>query len=307
MAACESASFSSIPGFKSGFIVLAGKPNTGKSTLLNALVGVKLAAVSVKPQTTRVRVQGVLTRENAQFVFIDTPGIHYPSSRLHHQMMAAVTEAISGVDLVLLVVDVSKPRGEEDRLAVEAVKCCGRKSFLVLNKIDLIAKERLLPLIDAYRQEHAFAEFIPISALRRENLDRLEQSLFEHLPQGPRYFPADYLTDQPERFWAGEIIREKIFSETRQEVPYATAVVIDKFEDSNRLVRIQATIFVDREGQKAILIGTRGHQLKKIGRLAREELEVLLGRKIYLELYVKHQPKWQDHSAVAGLIDWRAG
>ncbi|MFQ5817126.1 MAG: GTPase Era [Terriglobia bacterium] len=303
----ESPSLSPLQGFKSGFVVLAGKPNTGKSTLLNALVGTKLAAVSPKPQTTRARIQGVLTRENAQFVFVDTPGIHRPTSRLHQQMMAAVTEAISGVDLILLVVDASKPRGKEDRLAVETVRRWGLKSFLALNKVDLIAKERLLPLIDAYRQEHEFAECIPISALRRDNVDRLECALLEHLPEGPRYFPEDYLTDQPERFWAAEIIREKIFSKTQQEVPYATVVLVDKFEELDRLVRIQATIVVAREGQKAILIGAQGQQLKTIGRLARKELEFLLGQKIYLELYVKHQPRWQDHPAVAGLIDWRAG
>lgn len=294
-------------GFKSGFVVLVGKPNTGKSTLLNALVGTKLAAVSPRPQTTRTRIQGVLTRPGAQIVFIDTPGIHEPKSRLNRQMMAAVWEALAVVDLVLLVADASKPREEEDRLAAEAVKQSGFPSFLVLNKIDLLAKERLLPLIDAYRQEHDFAEYVPVSALRGDNLDRLEQVICANLPEGPAYFDDDYMTDQPERFRAAEIVREKIFSQTGQEVPYATAVVVDKFEESETLVRIQATILVERQGQKGILVGSQGQQLKRIGRLAREEMEVLLGRKVYLELYVKHQPRWPEHPAVASLIDWRAG
>ncbi|MBI4462912.1 MAG: GTPase Era, partial [Acidobacteria bacterium] len=262
--------------------------------------------VSAKPQTTRTRIQGVLTRPQAQIVFVDTPGIHHPLSPLNQEMMASVAEALSGVDLVLLVAEASKPRGEEDRLAVETIKRSGLKSFLLLNKIDLIEKQRLLPLIEAYRQEHEFAESIPISALRGENLDLLERTLIQHLPEGPPYFPEDYLTDQPQRFLAAEIIREKIFSETRQEVPYATVVVVDKFEESDHLVRIHATIYVEREGQKGILIGTKGQQLKRIGQLAREELEQLLERRVYLELYVKHQPKWPEHPRVAGLIDWRA-
>lgn len=303
----EFTSPSPLPGFRSGFVVLAGKPNTGKSTLLNALVGAKLAAVSPKPQTTRTRIQGVLTRPNAQIVFVDTPGIHHPASRLNQHMMAAVREALSGVDLVLLVADASQPRGIEDRLATATIKRSGLKSFLLLNKIDRIEKELLLPLIDAYRHEHDFAAYIPISALRRENLDLLEKAIIEHLPEGPAYYPEDYLTDQPERFLAAEIIREKIFSETRLEVPYGTAVVVERFEESDRLVRIQAILFVAREGHKAILIGARGQRLKKVGQRAREELECLLGRKVYLELHVKYQANWQDHPVLAGLIDWRAG
>lgn len=302
----EPAGLSARPGFKSGFVTLLGKPNTGKSTLLNALVGTKLAAVSPKPQTTRTRILGVVTHPHAQVIFLDTPGVHRPVSALNQHMMKAVREALEGIDLILLVVDASKPRGQEDRLAVETVQRCRVKSFLVLNKIDLIQKARLLPLIDAYRQEHDFAAYIPLSALTRENLEVLEQAIISHLPEGPPYFPADYLTDQPERFLAAEIIREKVFNETRQEVPYATAVMIEKFEESDRLIRIHATIFVEREGQKGILIGAGGQQLKKIGHLAREELELLLGRKVYLELYVKQQPGWHERPGVAGLIDWRA-
>ncbi len=292
--------------FRSGFVSIVGKPNTGKSTLLNALVGTKLAAVTPKPQTTRARIQGVLTRRGAQIIFLDTPGIHRPNSRLNMQMMAAVEEALSGVDLVLLVAEASKPRGEEDQLAVEVVKRSDVKAFLLLNKVDLIAKPRLLPLIDAYQKEHNFAEFIPVSALHGDNLDLLEQKIIEYLPTGPQYFPEDYLTDQPEYFLAAEIIREKIFLETRQEVPYATAVVVDKFEESDVRLRIYATIFVEREGQKGIVIGAQGERLKRIGQRAREELEFLLGRKVYLELFVKTQAEWRAHPGLARLIDWRS-
>lgn len=294
------------PGFKAGFVSIVGKPNTGKSTLLNALVGTKLAAVTPKPQTTRTRIQGVLTRAAAQIVFLDTPGIHRPDSRLNVQMMTAVEEALTGIDLVLLVADVSKPRGEEDRLAVAVVKRSGTKAFLLLNKIDLIAKPRLLPLIDAYRKEHDFGEFIPVSALHGDNLDLLERKIIDYLPTGPQYFPADYLTDQPEHFLAAEIIREKVFLETRQEVPYATAVVVEKFEESDALLRLHVTIFVEREGQKGILIGAQGERLKRIGQRAREELEFLLERKVYLELFVKTQADWRTNPGLVCLIDWRS-
>ena len=296
---------STTQGFKSGFVALVGKPNTGKSTLLNALAGAKLAAVSSKPQTTRTRIQGVVERPTAQFVLIDTPGVHRPRTALNREMMAVVATAIEGIDLILLVVDTSKVRGEEDRLAVETVRRSHVKSLLVLNKIDLIPKQRLLPLIEEYRTEHEFAEYIPLSALRGENLDRLEQAVVRHLPEGPPYFSADYLTDQPERFLAAEIIRENIFNETHQEVPYETAVVVDGYEESDRLVRIQATIVVAREGQKGILIGAQGQQLKRIGRFAREEIELMLGRKVHLELYVKHFQMWQERADVRRWIDWR--
>ncbi len=296
---------STTPGFKSGFVALVGKPNTGKSTLLNALVGAKLAAVSAKPQTTRTRIQGVVENSTAQIVLIDTPGVHRPRTALNKEMMTAVANALEGVDLILLVVDVSKARGEEDRLAVDTVRRSQVKSLLVLNKIDLIPKQRLLPLIEEYRREHEFAEYVPISALRGENLDRLAGAIVRHLPEGPAYFSSDYLTDQPQRFLAAEIIREKIFDETGQEVPYETAVVVDRYEESDRLVHIQATIVVAREGQKGILIGAQGQQLKRIGRLAREEIELMLGRKVYLELHVKRFPKWQERADVHQWVDWR--
>lgn len=301
--------------FRSGFVTLLGSPNTGKSTLLNALVGTKVAIVSPRPQTTRTRLQGVLTRPNAQIVFIDTPGTHQPKSRMNEQMMRAVREGMEGVDLVVLVVDAQRRPSQEDEFVLELVRRSGRASFLVLNKIDAIAKPALLPLIDHYRQLHDFREFIPISALKRTNLDLLEAKIVECLPEGPAYFPADTLTDQPLRFMAAEIIREKIFYETRQEVPYATAVVVEKFEEAEPaaagdrghagLTRIQATIVVDRDNQKGILIGAKGRRLKSIGEKARKEMERLVGTKVFLELFVKARADWRDQRGVERLIDWR--
>lgn len=299
--------------FRSGFVTLLGRPNVGKSTLLNALLGAKVAAVSPRPQTTRTRLQGVLTRETAQMVFVDTPGTHEGNSGLHRHMMKAVREALEGVQLVLLMVDASRPENEEDRLSLSRARGFQGPSFLLLNKIDRIAaKSTLLPLISHYHQQHDFKEFIPLSALRGENLALLEQKIVEYLPEGPAYFPPDTLTDQPERFLAAEIIREKIFRGTRQEVPYATAVVIDEFQEpgpadagGRPLARIHATVLVERPGQKAILIGSGGARMKQIGRAAREELESLLGCKVYLELFVRTRADWRDQGGVERLVDWR--
>ena len=293
--------------FRSGFVTLLGKPNTGKSTLLNALVGAKVAIVSAKPQTTRTYLQGVLTREQAQIIFVDTPGTHRPLSRLNREMMGAVQQALEGVDLILLVVDASREPSTEDKIAVELARTAQRPSFLVLNKIDRMDKRVLLPRIEHYRRQFDFAEYIPVSALRRENLSLLEQKTIEYLPEGPRYFPPDALTDQPERFVAAERVREKLFQEMREEVPYATAVVVEKYEEGERLVRIHATIFVERVQQKGIVIGAQGLRLKRVGRAARVELEQLLGRKVYLELFVKTREGWQDREEVRRLIDWRQG
>lgn len=294
--------------FRSGFVTLLGRPNTGKSTLLNALLGTKVAIVSPRPQTTRTRLQGVLTREAAQIVFVDTPGVHRPASRLNRQMMEAVREALDAVDLVLLVADASRPSGQEDEQAVELARAFAGPCFLLLNKIDRIEKPALLPLIDHYRQQHSFQEFIPISALRGDNLKLLEERIIAALPEGPPYFPSDTLTDQPERFLAAEIVREKVFHETRQEVPYGTAVVVDKFEEAEAtppLARIHATLYVDKESHKGILIGARGERMKRIGQAARAELESLLGRRVYLELFVKTRAEWREQAGVERLIDWR--
>ncbi len=294
--------------FRSGYATLLGRPNTGKSTLLNALVGEKVAIVSPRPQTTRTRIQGVLHREDGQVVFLDTPGVHHPRTRMNQEMMRAVRDALEGIDLLLVLVDSSRPTNEEDNMTVEIARKFPGPSFLVLNKIDVIQKQALLRLIDRFRQLHDFREFIPVSALRGENLDLLERKIVEYLPEGPALFPEDTYTDQPLRFLAAEIIREKILHETREEVPYATTVVVEQFEEpqgENGLAGIRAIILVEREGQKGILIGAKGQRLKKVGQEAREELEALLGCRVFLELFVKAQPDWRQHPGVERLIDWR--
>jgi GTP-binding protein Era len=291
--------------FRSGFVAIVGPPNTGKSTLLNALVGAKIAIVSRKPQTTRNRIQGILNREKAQIVFMDTPGIHRPETLLNRQMMEEVKQALEGVDLALLVLDASRPFGDLDRQGIEMVEEFRGPTFLLLNKIDLVKKPELLPLLDRYQSAHLFAESIPISALTGENLDTLVEQIVARLPEGPAYFPTDQMTDQPERFLAAEIIREQVFERTRQELPYATAVIVEQFEELDRLIRIAATILVEREGQKRILIGAKGSMLKEIGSRARKELEILLGTKIFLELFVKVQPNWREKPAIVRELDWR--
>jgi len=291
--------------FRSGFVAIVGPPNTGKSTLLNALVGAKIAIVSRKPQTTRNRIQGILNREKAQIVFMDTPGIHRPETLLNRQMMEEVKQALEGVDLALLVLDASRPFGDLDRQGIEMVEEFRGPTFLLLNKIDLVKKPELLPLLDRYQSAHLFAESIPISALTGENLDTLVEQIVARLPEGPAYFPADQMTDQPERFLAAEIIREQVFERTRQELPYMTAVIVEQFEELDRLIRIAATILVEREGQKRILIGAKGAMLKEIGSRARKELEMLLGAKIFLELFVKVRPNWREKPAIVRELDWR--
>jgi GTP-binding protein Era len=294
--------------FRSGYVTLLGRPNTGKSTLLNVLVGEKVAIVSSRPQTTRTRIQGIRHRADAQVVFLDTPGVHKPHTRMNQEMMRAVRDALEGVDLLLALVDSSRPTNEEDEMTVEIARKFSGPSFLILSKIDAIRKVALLPLIDRFRQLHDFREFIPVSALRGENLDLLEEKIVEYLPEGPALFPEDTYTDQPTRFLAAEIIREKLLHETREEVPYAITVTIEQFEEphgENGLARIRAIILVEREGQKGIVIGAQGQRLKKVGQEAREELEVLLGCRVFLELFVKAQPDWRDHPGVERLIDWR--
>jgi len=296
--------------FRSGYVTLLGRPNTGKSTLVNALVGEKVAIVSSRPQTTRTRIQAVLHREDAQVVFLDTPGVHNPRTRMNQEMMRAVRDALEGVDLLLVLVDASRPTNEEDEMTVEIARKFSGPSLLVLNKIDVVRKEVLLPLIERFRRMHDFLEFIPVSALRGENLDLLERKIVENLPEGPALFPEDTFTDQPVRFLAAELIREKVLHETREEVPYATTVVVENFEEPQQegpagLARIRAVILVEREGQKGILIGAKGQRLKKVGQEAREELEALLGCRVFLELFVKAQPDWREHPGVERLIDWR--
>ncbi len=290
--------------FKSGFVAVLGRPNAGKSTLVNRLVGHKVAIVSPRPQTTRNRIQGIVNTDHAQVVLIDTPGLHKPESALGRQMVREIEQALEGIDVLALLVDASEEFGPGDRHALERVRRFEGMRFLLPNKIDLIEKQRLLPLIDAYRQECEFAEVIPISALTGDGAPLLLEKLIEHLPEHEPYFPSDQFTDQPERFLAAEIIREKVIAAARQEVPYAVAVLVEDFQEAPKLIRIRATIRVEREGQKGILIGRGGERLKQIGTAARLELEQLLGVKIYLELYVKVVPDWRDSPALVRQLDW---
>jgi GTP-binding protein Era len=298
--------------FRSGFVCILGRPNAGKSTLLNALVGEKLAIISPKPQTTRNRIQGILHipkrngRDGGQVVLIDTPGVHKPDSSLGRKMMVEVREALEGCDLVLVLMDVTRKFDPRDGYAMDLLKQAGARAFLVLNKVDLLRdKAKLLPVIEEYRKLYDFAEVFPVSALKRNGLDEMLKKVIAALPAGPAYFPEDQVTDQPARFMAAEIIREQILVEMEEEIPYATTVIVDTFEEGARLTRIAATIYCEREGQKGILIGKRGGMLKKIGTSARLRIERMLETKVFLELYVKVQPGWRDARGFVEELDWR--
>jgi GTP-binding protein Era len=292
--------------FRSGFVSILGRPNAGKSTLLNALLGQKVAIVADKPQTTRTSIQGVLTEPNAQVVFLDTPGIHKPDSPLNRRMMEAVRAALDERDLLLYLADARRRPGEQERHAVEMVRNAETPTVLVLTKIDLFRdKRQLLPVIEQYRALLEFADYVPVSALKNQGLDDLRRVVIERLPEGPAYFPADHVTDQPERFLAGELIREKVLQATHEEVPHSVLVTVDAWEEEGRLTRLYATIRVEREGQKGILIGARGAMLKKIGTLAREEMEALFGRRFYLDLHIRVQPGWREKPAFLDALDWR--
>lgn len=291
--------------FRSGFVAVVGKPNAGKSTLVNRLVGQKVAIVTSRPQTTRNRILGIVNRPKAQVVLIDTPGIHRATTLLGRQMMAEVNQAVEGIDLLAVMVDASVGLTREDRLAFERARQFRRPVFLLLNKIDRIAKSALLPLIEACSKELSFAEIIPVSALTGDGIDLALERLIAHLPEGEPYFPKDQVTDQPERFLAAEIVREKAMTNTKQEVPHAVAVRIEAFEESQKLVRIGAIISVEREGQKGILIGSGGERLKAIGTAARLELEEILGVKVFLELRVKVDPDWRQDARRVQQLDWR--
>jgi GTPase len=298
--------------FRSGFVSILGRPNVGKSTLLNALVGQKLAIVSPKPQTTRNRILGILevpsqkSRPAGQVILIDTPGVHKPDSSLGRAMMGEVRQALAGCDLLLLMVDVSGKFGREDQFALEMAKHSGTPVLLLLNKIDrLPQKDRLLPIIEDLRQRHDFRAILPLSARKREGFDRLLETVLENLPEGPRYFPEDQITDQPVRFMVAEIIRQQVVLATSEEVPYATSVVIEEFEEDEKLTRVAATIHCEREGQKRILVGRQGQMLKKIGTTARSEIEQLVGTRVYLDLFVKVSPAWRDSQAFLEELDWR--
>ncbi len=322
--------------FHSGFVCILGRPNAGKSTLLNALVGEKLAIISPKPQTTRNRILGIINypkakvaqpddlgskaprpkgkqkgREAGQIVLIDTPGVHRSGSSLGRKMMSEVREALEGCDLILMIVDAKKKWDATDGYVLDLVKKSGTPVFLLLNKIDLLADKRnLLPLITQFQQLQtsegvAFQEIIPISALKKKGLDGLLEYVVKALPHGPRYFPEDQITDQPVRFMAAELIREHVLMHTHEEVPHAVSVVVDQFEESARLVRIAATIYCERDGQKAILLGKGGQMLKKIGTESRLDIEKMVGTKVFLELFVKIQAGWRDSRQFVDELDWR--
>jgi GTP-binding protein Era len=290
---------------KSGFVAVVGRPNVGKSTLVNALVGTKVSIVTAVPQTTRNRILGIVNRPGAQIVLMDTPGIHRPLSRLNEQMMTFVRQALAERDLAVLIVDASERFGLGDEFALALLKEYAPRAILALNKIDRIKKPRLLPLMARYSQLHNFEEIVPISALRREGLAELLDAIVRLLPEGPQYFPPEMYTDQPERFLASEIIREKVILHTRQELPYATAVLIDDFQEGETLTRIHASIMVERESQKPIIIGSGGNMLKRIGSEARRELERLFPPKVFLELYVKVEPHWRDAPQMVASLDYR--
>ena len=328
---------------KSGFVAILGRPNVGKSTLLNALTGEKVAIVTAKPQTTRNRIAGVVEvparkglHPAAQIVFVDTPGVHRPASQLDRRMLQEVHEALEARDLVLVLMDVtrriglesdssqtpsqvskSRPRvpnwSSEDEFLLSLVRKLDCPVFLVLTKIDLVRKDELLPLIESLAKQHNFAEVIPISARKRDGLDVLVRKIVGALPTGERYFPKDQYTDQPVRFMAAELIRESILVETGEEVPYASAVVIERFEEpegqprpgKRPLTRINAVIYCERSGQKAILIGKGGSKLKAIGAGARHKIESLLGTQVYLELHVIVEPGWRESKAFIESLDWR--
>jgi GTPase len=291
--------------FKSGFVAIVGRPNAGKSTLVNTLVGQKVSIVSPKPQTTRNRIQGILNRDGAQIILIDTPGINKPSSALNRMMMDEVQHALDGIDVLSLIVDAAVEFGPGDRFSLGWVKRFRGPVFLLLNKVDRVKKPALLPMIDRYRRAFDFAEILPISALTGEGCAALVDAWLCHLPEAEPYFPPDQFTDQPGRFLAAEIIREKAILETREEIPHAVAVLIDSFEETPKLIRIRASIFVERDGQKAVLIGKKGDRIKQIGTLARKELEQILGAKVFLETFVRVEPRWRENPGLVRQLDWR--
>jgi len=279
---------------RSGFVTLIGRPNSGKSTLVNQLVGEKISIVTDKPQTTRNIIRGIVTRPEGQLVLVDTPGVHKPIHRMNSLMMKSVRDAISDVDVLALMVDASQRFGKGDQFALELVAPLSPTKVLILNKIDRIKKPDLLPLIDMYSKLAKFEEIVPVSALSGENVETLVKVLFQLLPSGPPLYPEDQLTDRQERSIAAEMIREKLINLTEEELPYSMAVSVDRFEESEAICRIYATIHVERETQKGIVIGKAGRLLKEAGIAARQDLEKLLGRQVYLELHVKVTADWRE-------------
>lgn len=286
-------------GYKSGFISIIGRPNVGKSTFLNRVIGQKIAIMSDKPQTTRNKVQGVLTTDDSQMIFIDTPGIHKPKHKLGDFMLKVSKNTLREVDVIMFMVNAEQKIGKGDEFILEMLAGNPTPVFLVINKIDAIHPDELIGIIESYKERYDFAEIVPISALQGNNVENLLVTLRKYLPEGPQYYPADQVTDHPERFIISELIREKVLHLTREEIPHSIAVVIDKIrrdEENDDKIRVAATIIVERDSQKGIVIGKRGALLKEVGTRARKDIEMLLGSKVYLELWVKVQKDWRNKS-----------
>ncbi|MFD0586741.1 GTPase Era [Paenibacillus sp. GCM10027627] len=293
-------------GFRSGFVAIIGRPNVGKSTLMNHLIGQKIAIMSDKPQTTRNKIHGVYTTNDTQIVFLDTPGIHKPQSKLGNYMMQTAESALKEVEAALFLIDASEGLGGGDRFIIEQLKKVKTPVFLVMNKIDKVEPEKLLPMITQYNELHDFAEIVPISALQGNNVNTLLEQLSRYLPEGPQYYPADQITDHPEQFVCAELIREKILHMTREEVPHSIAVAIEDMKvKENGVVYIGAVIFVERDSQKGIVIGKRGEFLKEVGKQARKDIEALLGSRIFLELWVKVKKDWRNQDRVLKDLGFR--
>jgi GTP-binding protein Era len=292
--------------FKSGFVSIIGRPNVGKSTLMNHIIGQKIAIMSDKPQTTRNKIHGVYTSDDGQIVFLDTPGIHKPNSKLGDYMMKVAHSTLGEVDAILFLVDVSEGIGGGDRYIIEQLKPITTPVILVLNKIDRIHPDELFAIITTYKDLYSFAEIVPISALKGNNVTTLLEQIVRYLPEGPQYYPADQVTDHPEQFVCAELIREKILHLTREEIPHSIAVQIEDMKvESNGLVRISAVIFVERDSQKGIIIGKQGTLLKEIGQKARQDIEALLGSKVFLELWVKVKKDWRNQERVLKDLGFR--
>lgn len=293
-------------GFRSGFAAIIGRPNVGKSTLLNSMIGQKIAIMSDKPQTTRNKIRSVLTSEDSQVVFIDTPGIHKPKHRLGEYMVDTAQNALREVDIVLYVVEADGGLGAGDEYILDKLSNVKTPVILVINKVDLVPKETVMELILKFKDKRKFTEIIPISALQKDNLDKLQKLIVENLPEGPQYYPADMITDHPERFVVAELIREKVLHNTREEIPHSVAVEIEEMKTrDNDMVFIKAVIFTERESQKGIIVGKQGSMLKTVGKLARNDIENLLGSKVYLDLWVKVKKDWRNRESMLRNLGFR--
>ncbi len=291
--------------FKSGFVAIIGRPNVGKSTILNYLVGEKIAIVTEKPETTRDRIRGILTRDDAQIIFVDTPGIHKPINLLGRHMTKSAKNTLLEVDLIVFVLDLTRGITAEDRIIFNLIKEAKKPTILLINKVDLVSKSRALPLIEEASDIYDFKEIIPTSATKADNMDVLLNKVIEHLPRGPKYFSDEQLTDKTERFMVGEMVREKALKLTRQEVPHSLAVLVEEFKErSNKVSYIRATIFVEKHSQKKIVVGHKGQVLKKIGEAARHDIEGFLKRHVYLELWVKVYENWRKDPAALKMLGY---